>query len=168
MSNFFNTHKPYEIAKGITHGDELYNDLVACVYLIMLNKEGIKDEEKYFARCALIQWNKPNSEFNRQYRPYYTTEINEEITMDYTNEWYSTKYKEFLIEYINKEPSGESSVEWYKRQIVKFTLKGMTQKQIQKEYGINQAYISLILKQFRQDVRDHYIERFGSEDFNNL
>lgn len=166
--SFFDTQKPYEIAKGITHGNELYNDLVAYVYLIMIKKKGVESEEKYFSRCALIQWNKPNSEFNRQYRPYYTTEINEEITKDYTDEWYTTKYKAFLREYIDKQPSGESSVEWYKRQIVKFILRGMTQQQITKEYGIPQPYVSYILKQFKEDVRNNYIKRFGSKDFDNV
>lgn len=165
---FFKTKRPYEIARGITHNNELYSDLVSFVYLIMHKKKGIKNEESYFSRCALIQWHKPNSEFNKTYRPYYTTELIEDITEDYDEDWIASKYKRFFYEYINKAPSGESSVEWYKRQIVKFILNGMTQKQIEKEYGINQSYVSLILKEFKQDVRDYYIECVGSKDIDNI
>lgn len=166
--SFFDTQKPYEIAKGITHGNELYNDLVAFVYLIMIKKKGIESEEKYFSRCALIQWNKPNSEFNRQYRPYYTTEINEEITTNYRDEWVSTKYKKFLREYIEQEPTGESSARWFKSQIVRFILMGMTQKEIENEYGICQQYVSKTIIQFKEDVRNNYIKHFGSEDIDNV
>jgi len=165
---FWNTNRPYEIAKGITHGDELYNDLVATVYLIMSKKKEIRDEEKYFSRCALNQWHKHNSEFNKKYRPYYTTEINEEITEDYSCQWVSSKYKKVFYDYLDKTPDGGSGAEWFKRQIVKFVLIGMTQQEIQERYGINQAYVSKTIKQFKNDVRNYYIERCGGEDNDNI
>ena len=165
---FFETDRPYRIAKEITNGHELSRDLVAHVFLIMRGKEHIKNIAGYFAGCCYREFNNYNSEFNRTYRPYYTCEINDEITKDHTVEWIESKYKKFLNDYIEKQPSGESSAEWYKRQIAKFVLQGMTQKEIEKKYNINQSHVSQTLKQFREDVRNYYIKCCGSEDINNL
>lgn len=168
MSDFFHTNQPYEIAKGITGGHELANDLVAHVFLIMEKKENVRDQAAMFAGCCYTEWQKPNSSFNKLYRPHYTCEIVEEITEDIDTEWIESEHKKFLREYIEQQPSGEGAEEWYKRQIAKFVIMGMTQKEIEREYGIPQAYVSLTLKQFKKDVLDNYIKRFGSEDIDNV
>lgn len=168
MNEFFNSKKPYNIARGITSGHELADDLVSHAYLIICKKENIKDVSGMFASICYMEWNKPNSSFNRLYRPYYTCEIVEEITADVDELWIDSEYKQFLRDYINHVPSGEDNWEWFKRQIAKFTLIGMTQQEIQDEYGLDRSYVSKTLTQFKKDVLDNYIERFGSEDIDNL
>jgi len=163
---FFNTKEPYDIAKKITKGSDLHHDLVSHVYLIMRDKVGIESKRNYFAMCCWIEWTKPNSSFNRKYKPFYTTEIIEELIEDIEHEETPNKYKKFLREYIAKE--GKTNEDWFKKQIAKFTLIGMTQTEIQERYGIDQRYVSKTLEEFRKDVRNSYTKHCNSKDIDNL
>lgn len=165
---FFDTLEAYEIAKKVTGGNELYKDLVSHVYLIMRDKKDIDDEAAFFASTAYRQWTLPNSEFNNLYIPYYTTEINDEITEDVRLDLSESKYKKFLRDYLDREPEGESCIEWFKKQIVRFRLMGMTYAEIRERYGINDYLVSKTIKQFTDDVYKDYIGTCDSEDIDNV
>jgi hypothetical protein len=164
--SFFDTDEPYEIVNNMTNSDELAPDLVAHVYLIMQSKENILNEKGYFISIASKQWKLHNSEFNRLYRPYFTTELTDNLTEEDNDVFYDGKYKQFLDDYINKTP--ETAEDWYIREVALLWMDGMTYAQINKQFKINNRYISEAIKQFKNDVLNSYnshINNINSEQY---
>lgn len=158
----FETNKPYEIANNMTRNHELAPDLVAHVYLIMVEKNDIKDETKFFVTCCHRQWTLPNSEFNRQYRPVFTTEYNDEVFEHDETILHNDKFKQFMNEYLITTPPTIEA--WYCREVAILWMDGMTYREISKETKINIRYITEAIKQFKHDVLHSFHISIGQHD----
>jgi DNA-directed RNA polymerase specialized sigma24 family protein len=151
---FFETNEPYQIVDDMTGGHQLAPDLVAHVFLIMQSKSNIENERGYFISIASRQWKYSQSEFNKEFRPVYTSEIDEEhISMD-EDIISNDKYKTFLSDYIEQKPP--TVEKWYLREITLLWLNGMTYREISQKTTINIRYITEAIKQFKNDVLNSY------------
>lgn len=165
-SNFFNTTKPYEITKAMTNGHHLSADLVSHVYMIMIQRDDIENELSFFTTCAYRQWSLPQSEFNRLYRPVFTSEFNESTYDNDEEVIHNDKYREFLNEYLKKQPT--TIEKWYIREIAEMWMSGETYRNIAKKTKINPRYISEAIKQFKYDILTNYnrsINKLDSDEF---
>ena len=163
--SFWESKQPYEIANVITNGHELTCDLVSHVFLIIHHKTDIEDMPAYFARVAYQQWVWNNSLFNKTYNPCYTISIDElELDFEEDDIFHTTKYKSFLENYLDRVPHNEPNEEWFIKEVARMKLNGLTNREIQRKYGINQAYVSLTMQKFKQNVLDSYNKHSSSED----
>jgi len=161
VDNFFQSDEPYIIANKVTSGHDLTDDLVAHLYIMMHDKDNIKDVPAFFARCAYQQWNWYQSEFNKQYRSEHI-ELNEEITPDVQHKSDESEYQKFLRDYIEEPPN--DLIEWYKKEMAKLFIQGMTYREIQSRTKINLRYISETIKQFKDDVRNNFEQSRDGND----
>jgi len=162
----FETVIPYQIADKITNCHELSPDLVAHVYLLMLERNDIDDETKFFARCAYQQWTWYNSEFNKLYRPHFLIELNEEICTEEDEPIHNDKFRKHFREYLIQQP--EDVYDWFRREIALMYLDGMNYRQIQAATRINLRYISQTINQFKDDVYNSFYSDSDSNDSDNV
>lgn len=162
--NFFDTTEPYDIADKVTNCHELAPDLVAHVYLLMRDREGIENDAAFFARCAYQQWNWRNSEFNRMYESHFkSVEFNEGLLCELSEEViHNDQFREHFDKYIASKPI--DIYDWYRREITFLHLSGMNYRTIEKKVGINRRYITEIIKQFKNDVFNSYYSGGGVDD----
>jgi len=164
--SFFETDEPYTIANNMTHNHELAPDLVAHVFLIMREKKNIKSEKKFFISCCHKQWKLPNSEFNRKYRPVFTTEYNDELFEHDETIIHNDKFKEFLNEYLLAKPP--TIEDWYVREVALLWMEGKTYREISRDTKINGRYITEAIKQFKHDVLHSFNRSIDKHDTNEL
>jgi hypothetical protein len=166
MKDFFNSRKPYDIADKITNEGELSADLVAHIYILMQSRDDIENPAAFFARCAYQQYNWKNSEFNRLYNPYFTSEFNDDISIEDDDIIHNDKYRDFLNDYF--EQSDGSPVDWYKKELVRMWLSGDTYRTISKNTTINIRYITEAIKQFKNDVYNSFYSSSDGTDTDNF
>lgn len=166
MTEFFNTDEPYHIARNMTGDDELASDLVAHVYLIMIERDDIRDPRSFFITTASKQFKLHNSEFNRLYRPNYTTEFNGDIHSLDSETVRSDKYLNHLNEYLERTPP--TIEDWYIREVTLLWMNGMTYREIQKETKINSRYITEAIKQFKHDVLNSFHSNINLNDTDDI
>lgn len=164
--NFFDTAEPYEIANNMTGHHELAPDLVAHVYLIMQSKDNIENERSFFITCCSKQWRFKNSEFNRQFRPVFTSEFNDEQFEHDETIIHNDKFKQFLNEYLLETPPTIEA--WYVREVAILWMDGMTYREISKATTINIRYITEAIKQFKHDVLHSFNSRIDKHDTDEL
>ena len=163
---FFNSDEPYQIARNMTGNHELSDDLVAHVYMIMLEKKDIENERAMFVTIAHRQWSLKNSEFNQLYRPVHTTEFNGDIHSIDSDTISNDKFKNYLNDYINRQP--ENIDKWYIREITILWVNGLTYREISKKTKINIRYITEAIKQFKHDVFNSFHSDSNHNDSDEL
>lgn len=162
VKEFFSTRSPYNIAKKITKGDDLYNDLVAHVYMIMIDKPKPDNIGANFASIAYRQYNWHNSEFNRLYRPVFTSEFDESfMSIEEEEIIHMDEFKEHLHKYLKS--TSDNPVEWFTKEIAKMVMAGKTYRQIQSDTKVNTSQITKSIKQFKHDLYNSFHSRFDCD-----
>jgi len=148
----------YRLAKSITRGNPLYEDLVSHVYILM-DKYDVQEEDlpRTFVRFAYNQWNWYQSDFNKMFRgSANTVELSDLLPSD-MDELEPSALRMFLDQYMDQSPSDESDV--FCKEITKMYLYGMTYREIQAETGISLNIIHKAIKQVKHDIHYSYERR---------
>jgi DNA-directed RNA polymerase specialized sigma24 family protein len=153
----------YQLARKITKGSPLAEDLVSHVY-ILLHKYNVPDDElpRTFVRFAHNQWNWWQSDFNKTHRgSANTVELSDLIPNDIEN-WQPTDKALFLQEYMDESPVDDS--DQFCKELTRMHLYGMTYREINKETGISLDIIHKAIKQVKNDIHNSYQHRYSESD----
>ena len=147
----------YRLAKSITRGNPLYEDLVSHVYILM-DKYNVREEDlpRTFVWFAHNQWNWYQSDFNKQFRgSANTVELSELLPSDPDDT--PSELLKFLQSYLEESPADDSDT--FCKEITKMYLYGMTYREIRAETGISLDIIHKAIKQVKHDIHYSYEHR---------
>jgi uncharacterized protein YerC len=150
----------YRIAKEVTGGDELSNDLAHYVYEIVIQQQNIRDFNGYFASACAFHWFTIDSSFNKLYDRFRTVELYEYVLESDEDIVPNDKYLQFLREYISTK--AEDHEDFVRKEVAKLVIQGKTYRQIEKEVKINISYVHAIISEFRDCAFNAFIERVTS------
>ena len=168
-----------DICKAITKGHELSTDLYSEVILILYEKnkyDSLPEKElvRLFYGCANRTWNLPMSQFNKKYKRFaesvqiekcasiYTNVESEETPVNNYNvlniyeedSEIQRKNRTFVESELRREPSDD--YELFIMEITKMYFDGHGVTDIHKMTGVDRSSISKAIKQFEENVRNHY------------
>jgi DNA-directed RNA polymerase specialized sigma24 family protein len=148
----------YRLAKSITRGHPLHEDLVSHVYILM-DKYSVSEEDlpRTFVRFAYNQWNWYQSDFNKTFRGSANTVELSDLLPDDMDDMAPSALKLFLDAYMDQSPANETDI--FCREITKMYLYGMTYREIMAETGISLNIIHKAIKQVKHDIHHSYEHR---------
>ncbi len=146
------------MAKSITRGHPLHEDLVSHVYILM-DKYSVPEEDlpRTFVRFAYNQWNWYQSDFNKTFRGSANLVELSDLLPDDMDDMAPSALKLFFDAYMEQSPADETDI--FCREITKMYLYGMTYREIMAETGISLNIIHKAIKQVKHDIHHSYQHR---------
>jgi hypothetical protein len=154
----FWSSEAYRLAKSITRGHPLHEDLVSHVYILM-DKYSVPEEDlpRTFVRFAYNQWNWYQSDFNKTFRGSANLVELSDLLPDDMDDMAPSALKLFFDAYMEQSPADETDI--FCREITKMYLYGMTYREIMAETGISLNIIHKAIKQVKHDIHHSYQHR---------